>query len=125
MIVVNQMNWLSDWKKKLTHGVGYKLSTTLFVAVAVGIMIGFSLPCPFMRFLHVPCLGCGMSRAWLSVLRLDFAAALSHHLMFWSVPPMVLCFWLNWEPFQKRWCNTLLYGVVLAGFAANWLIHLL
>jgi hypothetical protein len=37
---------------------------------------------------------------------------------------MVLCFWLDWEPFPKKWANTLLYTVVLAGFGINWLIHL-
>ena len=119
------MNWFTTLKTKFTHAVGYKISVTLFVAVVVGIMVGFSLPCPFVKFLHIPCLGCGMSRAWLSVLRLDFAAAFDYHLMFWSVPPMVVCFWLNWEPFTKKWANTLLYALVLSGFAVNWLVHLL
>ena len=119
------MKWLNDWKTKLTHAVGYKLGTTLFVLAAVGVMIGFGSPCPFDRFLHIPCLGCGMSRAWLSVLQLDFADAFSYHFMFWSVPPMVLCFWLNWEPFPKKWMNTALYTIVLAGFFVNWLVHLI
>ena len=119
------MNWLTDWKQKLTHAVGYKLSVTLMVGLIAGIMIMFSLPCPFVKFLHIPCLGCGMSRAWLAALRLDFATAFDYHCMFWSVPPMLLCFWLNWEPFNKKWLNTAVYTVVLLGFAVNWLLHIL
>jgi hypothetical protein len=118
------MKWLSDWKTKLGHGVGYKLSVTLMLLILVAGMVELGLPCPFERFLHIPCMGCGMSRAWMSVLNLDFQAAFSYHFMFWSVPPMVLCFWLDWEPFSKKWANTLLYTVVLAGFGINWLIHL-
>ena len=118
------MKWFCNWKEKLTHGVGYKALSTLLMLVVVGIMVGLGLPCPFDRFLHIPCLGCGMTRAWLSVLQLDFSAAFAYHGMFWSVPPMVLCFWLDWEPFTKKWVNTLLYGVVLAGFVINWVWHI-
>lgn len=34
----------------------------------------------------VPCPGCGMTRAWLALLRGDLAAALAYHPMFWSFP---------------------------------------
>ena len=34
----------------------------------------------------IPCPGCGMTRAWLAALRLDFAAAFAYHPLFWAVP---------------------------------------
>lgn len=34
----------------------------------------------------IPCPGCGMTRAWLAALRLDFAAAFAYHPLFWVVP---------------------------------------
>ena len=33
------------------------------------------------------CAGCGMSRAWLSLLRLDFAGAFRFHPLFWLPVP--------------------------------------
>ena len=119
------MKWIKDWKRKLTHAVGYKTAVTLLVIALVAVMFFFHLPCPFDKYLNIPCLGCGMSRAWYAAMHLDFSTAFSFHLMFWSVPPMVLCFWLNWEPFTKKWMNTVLYGLVLAGFGINWIWHLL
>ena len=38
----------------------------------------------------VACPGCGLTRAWLCALHLDFAAALAFHPLFWLVPPVAL-----------------------------------
>lgn len=47
--------------------------------------------CPILYVTGVSCAGCGMSRAWLSLLRLDLAAAFSYHPLFWlPVPTAVL-----------------------------------
>jgi len=50
--------------------------------------ITLSYKCPFLFFLGIPCPGCGMTRALLSLLRLDFAAAFHYHPLF----PLVI-FW--------------------------------
>lgn len=39
--------------------------------------------CPFRYFLMMDCPGCGMTRAVLSVVRLDFKMALIYHSLFW------------------------------------------
>ena len=38
--------------------------------------------CPFKFFLGIPCFGCGMTRALISCLRLDFIAAFYYHPLF-------------------------------------------
>ena len=38
--------------------------------------------CPFKLFLHVVCPGCGMTRAIISVLKLDFRQAYAYHPLF-------------------------------------------
>ena len=38
--------------------------------------------CPFKLFLHVECPGCGMTRAIISVLKLDFRQAFAYHPLF-------------------------------------------
>ncbi|MCR4843026.1 MAG: DUF2752 domain-containing protein [Eubacterium sp.] len=48
--------------------------------------------CPIKYVTGVSCLGCGMTRAWLAVLRLDFSAAFYYHPLFWLVPIGVVWF---------------------------------
>lgn len=43
--------------------------------------------CPIRFLTGISCAGCGMSRAWLSLLRLDLAGALYYHPLFWLPVP--------------------------------------
>lgn len=63
------------------------------VALIMGIIlfyIGFQklfpIGCPFKYFLHIPCAGCGMTRAWQSVMMGDFSKAFYYHPMYFTVP---------------------------------------
>lgn len=42
--------------------------------------------CVFKLVTGLSCPGCGMTRAWLSALRLDLPAALAYHPLFWVAP---------------------------------------
>ncbi len=42
--------------------------------------------CPIKFVTGISCPGCGMVRAWLSILRLDFSSAFYYHPLFWIVP---------------------------------------
>ena len=56
----------------------------LFVAWLVLYLL--DIGCVFRLMTGIPCPGCGMTRAWLAALRLDFAAAIAYHPLFWAVP---------------------------------------
>ena len=43
--------------------------------------------CPIRFLTGISCAGCGMSRAWMSLLRLDIPAAFSYHPLFWLPIP--------------------------------------
>lgn len=58
-----------------------------------GLMQLFGITCPIKYFFGVSCPGCGMTRACLSVLRLDFAKAFYYHPLFW-VPPLFITIFL-------------------------------
>ena len=57
--------------------------------------------CLFRQITGLPCLTCGMSRAWLCALRLDFAGAFCWHPLFWSVPLIALT--LIFFGARRRW----------------------
>lgn len=44
--------------------------------------------CAFRRVTGLPCPGCGMTRAWASLLRGDLYSAWKFHPLFWSVPAL-------------------------------------
>ena len=54
------------------------------------IMNAVGITCPIKYITGISCAGCGMTRAWLCALRLDFAAALSYHPLFPLVPPAIV-----------------------------------
>ena len=50
--------------------------------VALAALYGLVIGCPVYRVFGWSCPGCGMSRAFLAALRLDFSAAFSYHPLF-------------------------------------------
>ena len=50
------------------------------------------ITCPIKFLTGISCAGCGMSRAFLAALKLDFVSAFHFHPLFWLVIPTVLLF---------------------------------
>ena len=46
--------------------------------------------CPIQYFLHIPCPGCGITRAYIAILSLDWKAAFRYHPLFFMVLPILL-----------------------------------
>ena len=84
------------------------------LAVGIGLYALFlqlsGIHCPIKYLLGISCPGCGMSRACISALRLDFAAAFFYHpLWFMVLPFAVLAGLLH----HKRKSRSLLVCVML------------
>ncbi len=88
------------------------------------IAVRFRINCPILTLTGIPCLGCGMTRAVGSALRLDFAGAFSYHFMFWSLPLLFFCFMKDGRIFKNKYLNLIFYALILAGFVANWILKL-
>lgn len=67
-----------------------RLFVLVLMAALIGILYVFDLGCLIKLFTGLSCPACGMSRAWVSVLRLDFRAALHYHPMFIIAPFAVI-----------------------------------
>lgn len=107
---------ITQWKEKLVFTVGYLLLAAVFYI--------WKLPCVFRALFGVVCPGCGMTRAVVAALRLDFAAAFSHHLMFWSIPILYLYIILDLKLFQSKFWNRIVLVALGCGYALNWLLNL-
>lgn len=83
----------------------------------------FDYKCPFLRLTGFPCPGCGMTRAYKSLLAGDLSAAFAYHPLFALAPILVLEIALySCRPAKHR--EILLFALCLL-FAVTWLLRLL
>lgn len=92
-----------NWKQ-----AGKNLGILLMVC-AVYYAVTSVTGCPIRFFLGISCPGCGMTRAWAAVLRLDFAGAFSLHPLFPLAPLVAAAFVFgDWIDFSRyRWAVVL------------------
>lgn len=83
-------------KIRMTDCIGNKpkkhlnmLSSVAAVMFVYGIFNALGIGCPIKFVTGISCIGCGMTRAWLSLLHLDIKEAFYYHPAFW-LPPFVL-----------------------------------
>lgn len=98
-----------------------KIAIVAAVAVVVALMYAFDIPCIFLSIFDVPCFTCGMTRACLSLFRLDFATAWNYHPLFWTLPIILVWFWMDGKVFGRKWLDALVMGFVAALFLIRWI----
>lgn len=101
-----------------------KLAVTGGMLAYVALIYWLPITCPILFVTGIPCPGCGLTRAWLAALRLDFAAAFAYHPMFWAIPILYLCLWRDGRLFSSPRMNRMLYLVIVLGFWAAWAMRL-
>lgn len=107
--------------------IKYKSQIIRMTLIAIGVALVYILDyrCPFVYFLDIPCLGCGMSRAWKSFFTGDFAGAFDYHRAFWTVPILCIYIWKNGRLLKNKVLNRLILLVVLLLFVENYTHNLL
>jgi len=86
----------SLWKK-----YGRAFLACLLIAGVYLVMFAFGVTCPIRYVWGVSCPGCGMTRACVSALRLDFSAAFDYHPLWILLLPTVIaiavCLFRKWK----------------------------
>ena len=103
---------------KLFHKVIILFSVAL---IAFG-MWYFETGCLVQRLLHVPCLTCGMTRAFFALIDGNFTLSFSTHPMLLSVPILIIMFLFSEKLFNnklKKYSVTLLV-LIISGFILNY-----
>lgn len=108
---------IRNWKRKISFCI-------LFAVILIAWYI-LLRKCPYAWLLGIECPGCGMTRAYLALLKLDFTKAFSMHPMFWSVPILLVYYFLDGELFKVKWLNNAILILIFAGFFINWFVKFL
>lgn len=104
-------------RKKTERIPGRTFLFLLSAACVYWILTVSGIGCPIRFLTGISCAGCGMTRAWLLLLRGDIAAAAAMHPLFLTAPA-ILVFFLFEERLPKRvvkrfWISAaVLYAVV-------------
>lgn len=94
-----------------------QVTAILAVVLFYGVLQLAGITCPIKFITGISCPGCGMTRAWLSLLlRGDLEAAFHYHPLFWILIPGVPLF-LCRHRFSEMTRKTVSYMLILLFFA--------
>lgn len=109
------MRKIKNVKEKLCFAAG--------LALMYLVMHLFDVTCLVKSVVGICCPGCGMSRALLAAVRLDFSSAFSLHPLFWTVPFIFLYILFDGALFGKR-VDRIILPLLLSGFVCVWILRL-
>jgi len=103
--------------KKLWLFIGF----VLYFSIAYSIMNHYGISCVFLHCFGIPCPGCGMTRAFLALLKLDFWEAFKYNALIFYMPYLFLYIFFDWKGHIHK------FFLIFIGFSAivNWVIKLL
>lgn len=100
-----------------------RIKISVFVALLYLLLSLLHVGCPIKYVSGISCPGCGMTRAWLSLLHLDFRAAFHFHPLFIIAP--ILIFLFLFEAFIKPKYYKLAMGAIISLFLVVYIIRLI
>jgi len=77
--------------------------------------------CIIKYFTNIPCPGCGLTRAFLSLFKLDLYKAFHYHPLFWTIPILFLYYLFDGKLFKNKVINNLILIVIMLLFINNWI----
>ena len=108
-------------KPRLRRAIWLTAALAAYFAVAYTLLDHFGITCVFLELFGIPCPGCGMTRALVSLVRLDFYQAAKHNVIIFFIP-YVFAFVLF--DFQHRRHITFL-KVIAAVAIINWILKII
>lgn len=94
--------------KNFLKNQGSAVAAIVFLYI---ILESFGVTCPIKFVTGISCAGCGMSRAWLSLLRFDIKKAFYFHPLFW-LPPLFIIIFLCKKYINKKIYNIFIFTMV-------------
>lgn len=107
-LVMRLLNRITHLKEKLIY-------SGLFLVFLI-LWYVFSFKCVYLTLFNITCPGCGMIRAYGSLLHGQIGEAFRYNFMFWSIPICWLYIMFDGKLFNRRVIDTTVLCVIAAGF---------
>lgn len=97
---------------------------TLGCAALILVREWLGLGCVFYETLGIPCPTCGMTRAVLSAIKLDFGEAFGYHPLFPTLPVLYWAVITELAPFKSGPANKITVAALLCAYGVTWAVRL-
>lgn len=109
--------------RKTVQKVKKQLRDFVFAACCLGgislMLYTADIKCLIKSILGIPCPGCGLTRAWLSVLKGNIGQAFKWHPLFWTVPILLfIIIFLGGRVFKNTRGNRFFWAAMIILFLA-------
>lgn len=111
------LNSLSCYLKDNKYGI-YRIIGALSIVL---VFILLDIECVILKYLNVPCLGCGMTRAWKAVFKGDLSLAYEFHRAYWTVPILFIYLYKGKLLFKKHLWDVIIILMIIVVFIENYL----
>lgn len=108
-------------KQSSTGRVLLLLLLILYFAVAYSLMNHYDITCVFIEVFGIPCPGCGMTRAFLSLLKLDFYHAFKYNVVIFFMPYVFIYVFFD---LKRKIHSIILMGIGVVAII-NWIIKII
>jgi len=105
--------------------IRFSKKNAMITVVAGGVILilgRLGMQCLFQTFFHIPCPGCGMSRACMALLQLKFREAFAYYPCIIFMPLFYLYFWQDGAVFRNKKVNNLVLIIAAVLFAVCYIL---
>lgn len=101
-----------------------KIVITVILCILLMYAYFHGVECIYLKYFHIICPGCGMTRAIRALTGLKFVEAFSYHPMVYSLPIVFLYIIMDGRVFKQKIINNGILLLIGLGFVINYAIKL-
>jgi len=105
---------------KNSNRIWLLLLLIVYFVIAYTVMNYYNITCVFLKIFGVPCPGCGMTRAFLSLLKLDLYSAVKYNAVILFMPYVFMYLLFD---FKHKMHNVLLSIIAIVAII-NWVVKI-
>lgn len=105
-----------------------KTSRIVLVLILLGIFTYayfVGVECVYLKYFHIICPGCGMTRAVRELMHLNLSGAFTYHPMVFSLPVILLYILADGKLFNRKFIDNTILIMIGVGFVINYVIKLM